>query len=90
LPGLLAQVHAQEAPKQDATDLDTVSVVGIRGSVQKSLDTKREAAARVEVVTAEDIGKLPATTSPTRCSACRASTSARPAAARAASTKPSV
>lgn len=51
--------HAQQAP-QTATDLDTVTVTGIRGSMEKSLDTKREANARVEVVTAEDVGKLPA------------------------------
>jgi len=38
----------------------TVTVTGIRGSVQKSLDSKREAATHVEVVSAEDIGKLPA------------------------------
>ncbi|KAF1014819.1 MAG: Colicin I receptor [Stenotrophomonas maltophilia] len=50
--------HAQQA--QTATDLDTVQVTGIRGSMEKSLDTKREANARVEVVTAEDVGKLPA------------------------------
>ncbi len=58
--GFSLQVNAQEAPKQDATDLDTVTVVGIRGSMEKSLDTKRDANARVEVVTAEDVGKLPA------------------------------
>jgi len=51
--------HAQQAA-QNATDLDTVQVTGIRGSMEKSLDTKREANARVEVVTAEDVGKLPA------------------------------
>ncbi|HEL2979543.1 TPA: TonB-dependent receptor [Stenotrophomonas maltophilia] len=51
--------HAQQA-SQTATDLDTVQVTGIRGSMEKSLDTKREANARVEVVTAEDVGKLPA------------------------------
>ena len=51
--------HAQEAAKT-ATDLDTVTVTGIRGSMEKSLDTKREANSRVEVVTAEDVGKLPA------------------------------
>lgn len=51
--------HAQQAA-QTATDLDTVQVTGIRGSMEKSLDTKREANVRVEVVTAEDVGKLPA------------------------------
>ena len=64
-----AQLHAQEtatAPQatsstqQDATDLDTITVVGIRGSMEKSLDTKRNADSRLEVVTAEDVGKLPA------------------------------
>lgn len=56
---LAFSAHAQEANKT-ATDLDTVVVTGIRGSMEKSLDTKREANARVEVVTAEDVGKLPA------------------------------
>ena len=64
-----AQLHAQEtatAPQatnnaqQEAVDLDTVTVVGIRGSMEKSLDTKRNADSRLEVVTAEDVGKLPA------------------------------
>ena len=56
---LAFSAHAQEATPT-ATDLDTVTVTGIRGSMEKSLDTKREANARVEVVTAEDVGKLPA------------------------------
>lgn len=64
-----AQLHAQEtqtttaeeaAKTTDATDLDTVTVVGIRGSLEKSLDAKRDSNSHVEVVTAEDIGKLPA------------------------------
>ncbi|MET0893682.1 MAG: TonB-dependent receptor [Pseudoxanthomonas sp.] len=67
--GFAAQLHAQDASNatpprentsQDATDLDVVTVVGIRGSLEKSLDAKREANSHVEVVTAEDIGKLPA------------------------------
>ena len=64
-----AQLHAQEtttAPQatssaqQDATDLDTITVVGIRGSIEKAMDAKRDASSHVEVVTAEDVGKLPA------------------------------
>ena len=53
--------HAQETSTQspDATDLDTIVVTGIRGSVEKSLDVKREAKSHVEVITAEDIGKMP-------------------------------
>src|SRR5690606_41930758 len=54
-----AGVHAQDA-RQQATERDTVVVTGIRGSMERSLDTKREADARLEVVTAEDVGKLPA------------------------------
>lgn len=59
------QVQAQDAaaapqPATQATDLDAVVVTGIRGSVEKSLDAKRDARSHVEVVTAEDIGKLPA------------------------------
>jgi iron complex outermembrane receptor protein len=56
--GFAVQVQAQEAT-QTATDLDTVQVTGIRGSVQKSLDVKRDAGNHVEVITAEDIGKMP-------------------------------
>jgi iron complex outermembrane receptor protein len=44
----------------DASKLDTIVVTGIRGSIEKSLNTKREATSHVEVVSAEDIGKLPA------------------------------
>ena len=38
-------VAAQTAPasSQEATDLDTVIVTGIRGAQEKSLDTKRDA-----------------------------------------------
>lgn len=58
-----AQLHAQETTSststQKATDLDTVVVVGIRGSIEKSLDAKRDENSRVEVITSEDIGKMP-------------------------------
>lgn len=58
-----AQLHAQETTSatstQEATDLDTVVVVGIRGSIEKSLDAKRGENSRVEVITSEDIGKMP-------------------------------
>lgn len=60
--GFVAQAQAQEATTEQpaATDLDTIVVTGIRGSMERSLDTKREANSRIEVVTAEDVGKLPA------------------------------
>ncbi len=64
--GLALSMHAQaqdaapQTSQNEATELDTVVVTGIRGSMERSLDTKREARSHVEVVTAEDIGKLPA------------------------------
>ncbi len=64
--GLVVSMHAQAqdaaAPQQQAqaTELDAVTVTGIRGSIEKALDVKRDAKSHVEVVTAEDIGKLPA------------------------------
>src|SRR5687768_323469 len=44
----------------DVEEIDEVLVTGIRASLQQSLDVKRNADARLEVVTAEDVGKLPA------------------------------
>lgn len=52
--------HAQDAGTQ-ATELDTVVVTGIRASLKQALDSKRDSDAIVDVVTAEDVGKFPAT-----------------------------
>ncbi|MBL8263941.1 MAG: TonB-dependent receptor [Xanthomonadaceae bacterium] len=60
--GFAGQTFAQDsasAGNKEADDLDTVVVVGIRGSIEKSQDAKREAKNRIEVVTSEDIGKMP-------------------------------
>jgi iron complex outermembrane receptor protein len=43
----------------DAGPLDEIVVTGIRYSLKESLATKRDSTNVVEVVTAEDIGKLP-------------------------------
>ncbi len=43
----------------DAVELDRVTVTGIRGAIERAIDVKQEAGNIVEVVTAEDIGKLP-------------------------------
>jgi iron complex outermembrane receptor protein len=51
---------ASDQAKKKAQDLSTITVTGIRESEQKSLDIKREANSNIEVVTAEDVGKLPA------------------------------
>jgi len=69
---LTAQVHAQSAQAdqaetgasakkkaEDAKTLDKVVVVGIRGAIERAIDTKQEATSIIEAVSAEDIGKLP-------------------------------
>ena len=65
--GAFAPAHAQQAPVPPAaaasaatpTQLDSVVVTGIRASRQKSLEQKRNSDNLVEVVTAEDVGKMP-------------------------------
>ncbi|MDP3803019.1 TonB-dependent receptor [Brevundimonas sp.] len=60
--GLLAfagAASAQDVPQEEATEIDEVIVTGIRGSIESSIATKRNNTSIVEVVTAEDIGKLP-------------------------------
>jgi iron complex outermembrane recepter protein len=46
---------------KNAKELATITVTGIRASLQASMDTKRNADAIVDAITAEDIGKFPAT-----------------------------
>jgi len=59
-----AQANPQDAPasakkKDDAKNLDTVVVTGIRGGIERAIDIKKDATSIVEAVSAEDIGKLP-------------------------------
>ncbi len=54
-----ALVFAQTQVATEATSLEEVVVTGIRHSVEQSLDLKRAATNVQEVVTAEDIGKMP-------------------------------
>ena len=56
--GLSPATLAQEAQGAEAA-IEEVVVVGIRGSLQSALGQKRDAANLVEVIEAEDIGKLP-------------------------------
>src|SRR6478752_6947011 len=51
--------EARPADKDKPQVLETVTVTGIRASLEKSIDTKRNADAIVDVITAEDIGKMP-------------------------------
>ncbi len=62
--------HAQAAGTQDNTtqqnaddakELDTIEVTGIRRSIEASTEAKRQSTSIVETVSAEDIGKLPDT-----------------------------
>jgi len=50
---------ASAAVAQDETDDDVIVVTGIRGALEGALEEKREANNLVEVILAEDIGKLP-------------------------------
>ena len=54
-----APAPAAAASGAAAPDVQTVEIKGIRGSLQQSLNQKRNAETHVEVITAEDIGKLP-------------------------------
>ena len=42
-----------------AQQLESVTITGIRASLEQSLNVKRNADTRVEVISAEDIGKMP-------------------------------
>ena len=53
--------QANAASTKNAVNLVGVTVTGIRASLQASLETKRNADAIVDAITATDIGKFPAT-----------------------------
>lgn len=55
-----SQTGTTRPDKGKAKELSTITVTGIRDSEAESLALKKDAASHVEVVTAEDIGKLPA------------------------------
>lgn len=54
-----AEVAKAEAAAKKAQQIEAVTVVGIRASLQKSIEVKRDASANIEVITAEDVGKMP-------------------------------
>jgi iron complex outermembrane recepter protein len=58
--GLLPAVAQTEAKAaDDKKQLDTVVVTGIRATLEKSLNEKRNASANVDVITALEVGKMP-------------------------------
>ncbi|MDN3640414.1 TonB-dependent receptor [Simiduia curdlanivorans] len=52
---------AQTNDQADAEQLEEIVVTGIRGSLQRSMDMKRDARGVVDAISAEDIGKMPDT-----------------------------
>ncbi|UTA47169.1 TonB-dependent receptor [Simiduia sp. 21SJ11W-1] len=53
--------HAQTEGQQGLDQLEEIVVTGIRGSLQRSMDIKRDAQGVVDAISAEDIGKMPDT-----------------------------
>jgi len=47
------------AEAEDSNVLEEVIVMGIRGSLQRSLDAKRMSDSHVDVISSEDVGKMP-------------------------------
>lgn len=58
--GVVAPVSANDDVAA-TTDVEVIQVTGIRGSLAKSMDVKRESIGVVDAITAEDIGKFPDT-----------------------------
>ena len=59
-PPLLAQAEVKNPPDSTASKkLDAVEVIGIRASLQRSIDAKKQADTNIEVISAEDVGKMP-------------------------------
>jgi iron complex outermembrane recepter protein len=58
---VMAQEQADEKPAmvEGEEEGEAIVVTGIRGSIQSSLDAKREATSIVEVISSEDLGLLP-------------------------------
>ena len=56
-----AQTTAAPPSTDQATDLDTITVTGIRNSLNQAMGIKRDAAGVVDAISAEDIGKFPDT-----------------------------
>jgi iron complex outermembrane recepter protein len=51
---------AASAPKKDEKkEVETIVVTGLRASLERSIETKKDADTNVEVVSAEDVGKMP-------------------------------
>lgn len=59
---LLALAHSAHAADENGSSgdkLEEIIVTGIRGSLQRNLDLKRESSGVIDVISSEDIGKFP-------------------------------
>ena len=61
LVGSAALMHPALAQEQTVEQLEEIVVTGLRGSLNASMDIKRDAVGVVDAITAEDIGKFPDT-----------------------------
>ena len=59
LAGAQASAQTQAADGVQAAPVSTVTVTGIRRSIEDAIAVKRDATSIVETISAEDIGKLP-------------------------------
>ncbi|HJS12792.1 MAG TPA: TonB-dependent receptor, partial [Sphingopyxis sp.] len=59
LPGAAMAQDANTAPVDEAPAEDAIVVTGIRGAINNSVQAKKANTSIVEVISAEDIGKLP-------------------------------
>jgi iron complex outermembrane recepter protein len=53
------EMAAKKKNEGEAVELDAVKVTGIRRSIENAIEKKKESTSIVEVISAEDIGKLP-------------------------------
>ncbi|MCW9017720.1 MAG: hypothetical protein OQJ89_12190, partial [Kangiellaceae bacterium] len=60
--GITSQVFAQETEaSEEEVNEKVIEIVGIRGSLTRSVEMKRNAIGVVDVISSEDIGKFPDT-----------------------------
>ena len=58
-PGAFAQQAAPDTTASKPADSTDIVVTGLRGSLQRSLDIKKNAVGVIDAISAEDIGKFP-------------------------------
>ena len=57
----VAEAESADPAQDQASQLDEVSVVGLRETLQSSIATKRDATAIVDAISSSEIGGIPAT-----------------------------